>query len=91
MCISCTAPKPEIIVTKLTVSQTRIRAMPRIDVSLRNEGSIILFTPLTEGARDWISENIPEDATWWSTSLVVDHRYAGQIIEGMEAAGLIVG
>lgn len=87
MCISCTAPKA----VSVTITQIKICAMPRIDVSLRNEGSIVLFTPNTESARDWISENIPEDSTWWGTALVVEHRYAGTIIEGMQNSGLVVG
>jgi hypothetical protein len=58
------------------------------DVSVRNEGSIFLFQPHTEAAKDWIAEHIPEDAQYFGTALVVEHRYAGDIAEGMKGDGL---
>lgn len=67
------------------------RFMPRIDVSVQNEGSVILLTPNTEAARDWIDENISSSSTWWGKALVVETRYAGPVIEGMQRAGLVVG
>lgn len=51
---------------------------------------MVIFQPLSEACRDWIEENVQEDALWFG-GLVVEHRYAGDLIEGMIEAGLEVG
>jgi hypothetical protein len=58
------------------------------DVTVRNEGTIFLFTANTEIARAWISENVQEDATYFGGSLVVEHRYAAVLVGGMTDDGL---
>lgn len=60
------------------------------DVFVRNEGSIFLLTPMTDAAREWIGEHIPEDAQYMGRSLVVEHRYVEDIVAGMQVDGLIV-
>jgi len=34
--------------------------------------------------------NLPEDATWWCSAVVVEHRYIGPIIGGAIGDGLVV-
>jgi len=51
-----------------------------------NEGSIILFEPLTDAARTWWSSNVNPDAMTMGQAYVVEHRYAPDIIEGIKAA-----
>ena len=51
-----------------------------------NEGSIVLFEPLTDAAQDWWSSNVDPEAQTWGRSYVVEHRYAGDIMEGIKAA-----
>jgi len=51
-----------------------------------NEGSIILFEPLTDAARSWWSSNVDPEAQTLGQSYVVEHRYAGDIVEGIKAA-----
>jgi hypothetical protein len=58
------------------------------DVSVQNEGTIFLFTANTEIAREWISENVQEDATYFGGSLVVEHRYARVLARAMADDGL---
>ena len=58
------------------------------DFIIQNEGSILLFRPLTDAAREWIEEHLQEDATWFGEALVVQHRYASDLAMGMLAAGL---
>lgn len=58
------------------------------DVLVRDCGSLVLFQPLTSTAREWIDENVQEDAQWFGSSLVVEHRFAPYLIEGMVGAGL---
>lgn len=60
------------------------------DVLVRSEGSIFLLTPMTDAAREWISNHIPEDAQYMGRSLVVEHRYVADIVAGMQSDGLIV-
>lgn len=63
---------------------------PTVDVMVRNEGSLVLFFPITEAARTWIDENVQEDAQWFGTALVVEHRYAGDLAQGMVNDGINV-
>lgn len=54
-------------------------------------GNLYLFTPLTEVAREWIEENVSDDALYWgASSLVVESRYARDLAAGMQADGLVV-
>ena len=55
---------------------------------IMNEGSIILFEPLTDAARSWWSSNVDPEAQTMGHAYVVEHRYAGDIVEGIKAASL---
>ena len=56
----------------------------------QNEGSIFLLHPLTNTARAWVSENIPDDAQYFGRAVVVEHRYIAAIVDGAQADGLTV-
>jgi len=58
------------------------------DVSVRNEGSIFLLTPLSPEARAWFGEHLPDDALTFGPATVVEHRYVGDILDGMAQDGL---
>jgi len=60
------------------------------DVTVTNEGSIFLFTPHTDTARNWIMENVSDEAQFFGDALVVEHGYAYDLAEGMQADGLRV-
>lgn len=60
------------------------------DVAVLNEGSIFLFRPNTEAGRNWINDNIADDAIWHNDSLVVEHRFVQDIIDGMIEDGLLI-
>lgn len=66
--------------------------MPRnTDVSFSNEGSIVILYGESDLGRRWLDENICEDATRWvKNSVVVEPRYADDILYGMQADGLKV-
>ena len=53
---------------------------------IRNEGSIILFEPLTDTARSWWSSNVDPEAQTFGNAYAVEHRYAPDIIEGIKTA-----
>lgn len=54
--------------------------------------SIVLVTPATQAAIDWIEENVsvPEWG-WIGSSLAVEHRYVGTLLSGAIMDGLTVG
>ena len=61
------------------------------DVLVHNEGTVFLFNPLTAEAKEWVEENVQtESHQWFGTTLVVEHRYALGLAEGMKDAGLIL-
>lgn len=64
--------------------------MPRnTDVSFSNEGSIVILYLESVAAQSWADEHLPEDRTTWGRNgVVVEWRYAGDILEGMAADGL---
>ena len=58
------------------------------DVLVSNEGTLFLFCPLTPRAKQWIENTVQSDATWFGNALVVEHRYAWGLGQGMRDAGL---
>ena len=61
------------------------------DICIDHCGSIVMVTPMTAAGRDWIDENVAsEDWQWMGLSLAVDVRYAENLVEGMQEAGLTV-
>lgn len=51
-------------------------------------GSLVLVVPLTQAARDWVTENVEETAQWFGGALVVEPRYAPTLVKGMRDDGL---
>jgi hypothetical protein len=61
------------------------------DVIVENSSSIVSLTPITPAAREWIKENCQtEPWQWLGPTLNIDTRYAGNILEGMQADGLTI-
>ena len=58
------------------------------DVRVANHGSIFIFHLFTPDARDWVVDNVDEEAT--APILTVEHRYAWDIAQGMQGDGLVV-
>jgi hypothetical protein len=63
----------------------------QVDVEVENHGTIFLVRPLTETARDWLDENVSDDAQYFGGALVVEHRYIEDLVEGMLGDDLNVG
>lgn len=61
------------------------------DFSVENHGTLFLFRLHTEAAREWVEGRVPEDAQFFGGALVVEHRYAPALAEGMLEDGLAVG
>jgi squalene cyclase len=60
------------------------------DVLVANEGTVFLFNPLTARATEWIDEHVQDDAQWFGSTLVVEHRYAWGLAQGMKDDGLVL-
>ena len=61
-----------------------------MDFSVENHGSIFLVHPLTDAAREWISENVAPDSQFWGRALAVEHRFIGDLVRGARADGLVI-
>lgn len=60
------------------------------DFLIENHGSVVLLQPLTEAARVWLEQHIPEDTQNWGTAIVIEPRYVSDILNGIELEGLKV-
>jgi hypothetical protein len=60
------------------------------DVLVRNEGAVFLFCPLTSDGKQWIEEHVQPDALWFGSALVVEHRFAWGLAQGLKDAGLVL-
>ena len=60
------------------------------DVVVENHGTIVLFRPQTDAAREWIDEHVQDDAQWFGPALAVEARYARDLAAGMLNDGLHV-
>lgn len=59
-----------------------------LDVQVIGCGTIFLFQPLSDAAREWINEHVQEDAQWFGDALAVEHRFACDLARGMAEDGL---
>ncbi len=65
---------------------------PTLDFSVENHGSIFLLRPHSDAAREWVEEHIGSDngfQPYWPT-VVVEHRYIADIVQGIQNDGLAV-
>lgn len=65
-------------------------APTRPDATVENHASLALVRWHTDAARDWIHENVSNDAQYFGAALVVEPRYVAQLVEGMIGAGLVI-
>lgn len=62
--------------------------MQHHDLHYVNHGSIVTMEPLSDAARQWIDENIPDDALRFGDSIAIEPRYFGEIAYGAQSDGL---
>lgn len=58
------------------------------DFDVNNQGSIVLLTPMTPAAHEWVETHLPDDALTFGPSIAIEHRYAEDILEGIVQDGL---
>jgi hypothetical protein len=67
----------------------RSRTEKGSDIVVRDEGSIVLVTPATHESECWLREHT--DGTWFGGGLVVEHRYAADLLQGAVDEGFRLG
>lgn len=60
------------------------------DFLIENHGSIFLFRMNTLEARQWVSENVQDDAQFFGDALVVEWRCARDLAAAIVRSGLVV-
>ena len=60
------------------------------DFWVQNHGSIYLLIPQTDAAKEWVEDNLPDDAQTFGAGIVVEHRYIYDIVNGIRGDGLEV-
>jgi hypothetical protein len=64
-------------------------AVPVIDFEIQNHGSIFLLCPLTDSARAWVEEHLPEDVLTFGRGICIEPRYIADIVAGIQRDGLV--
>ena len=60
-----------------------------IDFRIGGGGSVFTLQPNTKRAREWIEENlVVEPWQWLGDAVAIEHRFIGNITEGIKADGL---
>ncbi len=52
--------------------------------------SVYLLTPYSKSACAWVANHIPDDAMWFGSSIVIEHRYAAALVAQVERDGLVI-
>ena len=60
------------------------------DFIVSNHGSVHLVLPVSPAGRVWVKDHLPVDAQRFGESVAVEHRYIGDIVEGIQTEGLRV-
>ena len=70
----------------------KVQSMAQLDINLDDQGTVCLFIPISQLAKDWISSHL-RLAGWQclGSSFAVENRFAGPLAAGMLADGLRVG
>ncbi len=67
----------------LTAKYKRVEK-PKIDVFIRDKGTLVGFTPATEAATAWFNDSVESEAyQWLGGTLYVDQRLAVDLILGI--------
>ena len=69
---------------------THSRGVLTTDARISHHGSIFLFHLLTDRASEWVEEYVRDDRMMFGGALVVEHRYALDLAQGMVRDGLVV-
>lgn len=68
--------------------QNNVKEQEQIDFHFINHFSICTLEPLTQEAENWINDNIDPDCQKWGNAIVIEPRYAENILNGLSEQGL---
>lgn len=60
------------------------------DFRVTNHGSLWAVQPLTDAARDWLTDNIVGENQWIAGALAVEPRYVEPLLGGITDAGFTI-
>jgi hypothetical protein len=61
------------------------------DVLVANEGTLFIVNAISRRAKAWLAEHVDlDEAQHWGASLVVEHRFIVELVDGMHDSGLVV-
>jgi hypothetical protein len=65
--------------------------MDGVDFTISDHGSLLVLTPRSESATEWLEDKMPEDAqTWGKKGYVIEPRFVFDIVEDLRENGFIV-
>lgn len=79
-----------VLINLPPVKVKRSKGNPDYVFTSDGSGSLWLVRPTNEEARKHLEENVSDEAQWWAGSLVVEHRYAGDLATSLGEAGYFV-
>lgn len=62
----------------------------KTDVWILPQGTLTLVRPLTERARQWINQHLPDHSQWFGPALIIEHHYLVNVLPVMIQDGLRV-
>ena len=63
----------------------------QVDFGVTNAGTVWTFEPFSVAAKDWVQDNVvTADWQWLGRKLVVDHRLAHTLLQGIMDEGFVV-
>lgn len=65
-------------------------AVDDVDIRIRDEGTLVLLWPISAAGKSFFDEKVNVETTFGG-AIVVEHRYAQDIIDGATADGLVFG
>jgi hypothetical protein len=63
----------------------------KLDFEIADDGPVVLFTPLTARAYQWVEAHIAEDRQWFGRALMVERAFAPVLVNGMVGEGMLFG
>ena len=60
------------------------------DFNIYDHGSVLILRPVTEAAKEWASDHLPQDAQQWAGGTVIEPRYFPDIYYGLVSDGLTI-
>ncbi len=66
------------------------RSSRKTDIWILPQGTLALVRPITERAREWISQHLQDHSQWFGPALIIENQYLANLLPGMIEDGLHV-